>query len=149
MRDKKQREARNHPNVQSSKGGINPSAPSTGSASWGATPDEKHKQVSQNNPEAESPNARGAGDVRHTSYPQNEAAQNPAAWEHVHTHGDRSFRCADVVQKDCGWSVTGNNEDEILAYAKGTTKSAEEVPGPYNHGKNLIRRRQTASWPTP
>ena len=67
MRDKKQSEvhAGNNPNVQSSKGGINPSAPATGTAGWGTTPDEKHERVSQNNPEASSPNARGAGDVRH------------------------------------------------------------------------------------
>jgi hypothetical protein len=34
-------------------------------------------------------------------------------------------------------------EDEILAGAKGTAKPAEDVPEPYNHGKNLIRRRQS------
>src|SRR5664279_3751698 len=39
-------------------------------------------------------------------------------------------------------------EDEILAGGKGTAKPAEEVPEPHDHGKNLIRRRQTASWPT-
>jgi predicted small metal-binding protein len=128
MRDKKQREARNHPNVQSSKGGINPSAPSTGTAGWGTTPDEKHAQVRQNNPEASSPNAQGAGDVRHTSYPQNEAAQNPAAWKGAHIHGDRSFRCADAVEKGCGWSVTGNNEEEILGYLRSHARQA--------HGKN-------------
>jgi len=35
-------------------------------------------------------------------------------------------------------------EDEILAGTKGTTKPAEEVPEPSDHGKNLIRRRQSS-----
>jgi predicted small metal-binding protein len=72
--------------------------------------------------------------VRHTSYPQNEAAQNPAAWEHVHTHGDRTFRCADAVREDCAWSVTGNNEDEILAYLRAHARQA--------HGKNEFTSKE-------
>jgi predicted small metal-binding protein len=117
-----------NPNVQSSGGGINPSAPSTGTAGWGNTPEERRKQVGQNHPEASSPDARGAGDVRHTSYPQNEAAQNPAASEAAHVHGNRMIRCADAVQKECGWSVTGNSEDEILGYMRSHARQA--------HGKN-------------
>jgi predicted small metal-binding protein len=120
--------AGNNPNVQSSGGGINPSAPSAGTAGWGSTPDEKRAQVGQNNPGASSPDAQGAGDIRHTSYPQNEAAQNPAVAELAHPHGDRSFRCADAVRKDCGWSVTGNDEDEILGYLRAHAREA--------HGKN-------------
>jgi predicted small metal-binding protein len=112
-----------NPNIQSSDGGINPSAPSAGTAGWGSAPDEKRKQIGQNNPKASSADAKGAGDVRYTSYPQNEAAQNPAAQEH--THGDRSFRCSD---DDCDWTVTGNSEDEILGYMR---SHAREV-----HGKN-------------
>lgn len=136
MRDKRPNEmpAGNNPNVQSSNGGVNPSAPSTGTAGWGTSPDKKRERVSQNNPEALSPNAKGAGDVWHTSYPQNEAAQNPAAWEHSHTHGDRTFRCADAVRKDCAWSVTGNNEDEILAYLRAHARRA--------HGKNEFTSKE-------
>jgi predicted small metal-binding protein len=132
----------NNPNVQSSDGGINPSAPSTGTAGWGTTRDEKRKQVSQNLPEASSPNAQGAGDVRHTSYPQNEAAQNPAArnlaeQERPRQHGDRSFRCADAVREDCGWSVTGNNEEEILGYLRSHAREA--------HGKNEFTPQELAN----
>jgi predicted small metal-binding protein len=128
--------AGNNPNVQSSEGGINPSAPSTGTAGWGSTPDEKLKQVSQNNPVASSPDAHGAGDIRHTSYPQNEAAQNPAATEFAHPHGDRSFHCADAVRKDCDWSVTGNNEEEILGYLRAHAREA--------HGKNEFTPQELA-----
>jgi predicted small metal-binding protein len=128
--------AGNNPNVQSSEGSINPSAPSTGTASWGTTPDEKRKQVGQKNPEDSSPNAKGAGDVRHTSYPQNETAQNPAAQESTRPHGNRSFRCADAVQKDCIWSVTGNNEEEILGYMRAHAREA--------HGKNEFTSEELA-----
>lgn len=127
----------NNPNVQSSEGGINPSAPSTGTAGWGTTPDETRAQVSQNNPEASHPDAKGAGDLRHTSYPQNEAAQNPAAQENVHPHGDRGFRCADAVRQDCDWSVTGNNEEEILGYVRSHAREA--------HGKNEFTPKELAN----
>jgi len=136
--------AGNNPNVQSSEGGINPSAPSAGTAGWGAAPDEKRKQVGQNNPEASSPNARGAGDVRHTSYPQNEATQNPAAAAD-HPHGDRSFRCAEAIGSDCDWTVTGNNEDEILGYMRSHAREAhgkkEFTPQELESARRAIHKR--------
>jgi len=116
--------AGSNPNVQSSEGGINPSAPSAGTAAWGTAPDEKQQQVVQNNPAASSPDAQGAGDLRRTSYPQNEAAQNPAARD----GGERTFRCADAVREDCAWSVTANNEEQILGYLRSHAREA--------HGKN-------------
>jgi predicted small metal-binding protein len=127
-----------NPNVQSSGGAINPSAPSTGTAGWGTTPDEQRKQVVRSNPEASSPNAEGAGDIRHTSYPQNEAAQNPAARKGVNEnaadqnanrpHSGRSLRCSDAMTDGCAWSVTGDNEDELLGYMRSHARAA--------HGKS-------------
>jgi predicted small metal-binding protein len=55
-------------------------------------------------------------------------ADGTAAWEGSRTHGDRTFRCADAVYKDCGWSVTGNNEEDILGYLRAHARRA--------HGKN-------------
>ena len=49
---------------------------------------------------------------------------------------DRSFRCADAVQKDCEWSVTGNNEDEILGYVRSHARQA--------HGKNEFTPKELA-----
>jgi predicted small metal-binding protein len=133
--------AGSNPNVQSSEGGINPSAPSAGTAGWGTAPDEKRQQVGQNNPEASSPDARGAGDLRHTSYPQNEAAQNPAASE-PHTHGDRSFHCAN---SDCEWTVTGSTEDEILGYMRAHSREAhaknEFTPQELEKARRAIHKR--------
>ncbi len=124
----------NNPNVQSSDGGINPSAPSTGTSGWGTTPDEKREQVSQNNPAASSPEAKGAGDTRHTSYPQNEAAQNPATQSDTGTHRDRRFHCAEQA---CEWSVTGNTEEEIMGYVRAHAREA--------HGKNEFTSKELAS----
>jgi predicted small metal-binding protein len=126
--------AGNNPNVQSSAGSINPSAPSTGTAGWGNTPDERQEQVGQNNPEASHPDAQGAGDVRRTSYPQNEAAQNPAAFGSASPRGARTFRCADAVEKSCQWTVTGSNEDEILGYMRSHAREA--------HGKNVFTQSE-------
>jgi predicted small metal-binding protein len=113
MNDKKLHDevpaAKKNPSVQSSKNDLNPP---------GGTPHER-EQASQNEDEAWSPDAQGAGDMRFTSYPQNEAAQNPAAWENAAPHGDRSLRCA-----DCAWSVTGRTEEEVLGYMRAHARQA-------------------------
>ncbi len=36
-----------------------------------------------------------------------------AAWENASPHGDRSLSCA-----DCGWSVSGKTEEEVLGYMR-------------------------------
>ncbi len=104
-----------NPSVQSSQDEINPPNPLS-------TPDER-REASEADLENWSPNARGAGDVRFTSYPQDEAAQNPAAWEGAPTHGDRSLSCP-----DCSWSVSGKSEEEVLGYMRSHARQA--------HGKN-------------
>ncbi len=99
---------------------INPSVQPTKSDR--PSSDERRGHESQNASEAASPNAQGAGDVRFTSYPQNEAAQNPAAWQDP--RGDRSLRCADAVGNDCGWSVSGRTEEEVLGYMRAHARQA-------------------------
>jgi len=136
--------AENSPGSQPPEG-INSSAPSTVSAARGDSPDEKRKEVTPTNPEASSPRARSVGDaavdLRQTSYPQNEAAQDPGD----HPHGDRSFRCSDAVYHDCGWSVTGNNEDEILGYWRAHAREAhaknEFTPEELANARRAIHKR--------
>ena len=92
---------------------INPSVqPASG------TPDQSQR-ASQSSREAASPDARGAGDVRFTSYPQNEAAQNPSAWENA--HGDRTLSC-----NNCGWTVSGKSEEEVLGYMRAHARQAHQ-----------------------
>lgn len=125
--------AGNNPNVQSSEGAINPSAPSTGTAGWGNTRDEKRAQVGQNNAPASSPDTEAAGDIRHTSYPQNETAQNPAAHEGSSSQRKHSLGCS---QKDCNWNVTGHTEEEVLGYMRAHAREA--------HGKNEFTPKEMA-----
>jgi predicted small metal-binding protein len=129
MRDEKLRDqapARINPSVQPTRNGQTPSTSTPGAKPISGMADERREQESRNASDVASPNARGAGDVRFTSYPQNEAAQNPAAWESA--HGDRSLRCGDAVGNDCGWSVSGKTEEEVLGYMRAHVRQA--------HGKN-------------
>jgi len=128
MSDEKLRDqapARINPSVQPARNDRTPSASTTGANPTGDMAVEGREQESRN-AEGASPDARGAGDVRFTSYPQNEAAQNPAAWESA--HGDRSLRCSDAAGNDCGWSVSGKTEEEVLGYMRAHARQA--------HGKN-------------
>ena len=112
---------------------IDPSAPSTGTAGWGNTPDERHRQVGQNDPAASSPDAKGPGDLRHTAYPQNEAAQNPAA--RANTNSSHSLRCSDALhEQGCDWSVTGGGEEELFGYMRSHARAA--------HGKSEFTSRE-------
>lgn len=126
MNEKKLRDevpAVNNPSVQPAKGDLVPPASSTNAPS-GIPPE----RADESRSDAWSPDARGAGDVRFTSYPQNEAAQNPAAWGGAAPHGDRSLRCTDATHIDCTWSVTGKSEEEILGYMRAHVRHA--------HGKS-------------
>src|SRR3954468_4895494 len=113
------------------RGTINPSAPTTGTEGWA---NHAESEASANSREASSPDARGAGDPRYTTYPGNEASENPAAREasdkppgeerermledNPNYRGGKSFRCADVGVENCSWSVTGTHEDEIVGSAR-------------------------------
>ena len=102
--------------------GINPSAPTAGTEGYGTASDEKN--IVPGNPTASHPEQKGAGDTRHTSYPRNEAADNPAAAEttsrsqqlanNPNARGGKSFHCSDVGPANCNWSVNGSSEQEIM-----------------------------------
>jgi predicted small metal-binding protein len=128
-----------NPSVQPSKGEANSAPPSTRS---GSTRNEKHEQTNRHNPEAASPEARGAGDVRFTSYPQNEAAQNPAAREGV--HGDLSLNCS-----DCEWKVSGNTEEEVLGYMRAHARQvhakSEFTPAELESARRSIHKHKRAA----
>jgi predicted small metal-binding protein len=110
---------------------------STEGAASHAEPDVRG--TSQN---ASSPNAVGAGDVRKTSYPRNEAADNPSASDQAPGEGreralednpnfraGKSFRCADVGVENCSWSVTGTHEDEIVGRVREHARDQHHVEG--------------------
>jgi predicted small metal-binding protein len=128
--------AGSNPNEALDEGAINPSAPSTDTANWGNTPDERRAKVGQSHPDASSSAAQGAGDVRHTSYPQNETAQNPASREFSRPGGRWMLHCADAVKGQCVWSVTADSEEEVLGYLRAHVREA--------HGKNAFTADEMA-----
>lgn len=112
-----------NPETESRDGGINPSAPTTGTEGYGMTSDERDR-VGGPNPTASHPGTEGAGDVRRASYPRNEAAENRATGEtrtrsqqlsdNPNARGGKAFHCADVGPMSCNWSLNGNSAEEMM-----------------------------------
>lgn len=114
-----------NPNTTAEGGGINPSAPTAGTEAYGMTSDER-ENVGGPNPTHSSPGTEGAGDVRRTSYPRNEAADNPAAnisetrkrseqlSDNPNARGGKVFHCAEFGQENCTWNVSGDSADDML-----------------------------------
>ena len=142
--------------------GIDPSAPNTGTSNWGGTTDERQTVDTRN--DASQSEAEGAGDVRRTSYPQNEAAQNPAAesglnakpvsnseasrqasQQTANTRAGKTFRCADVGRPNCNWSVVAAHEDEIVnevrRHARKAHNQEEFTEEELRHVREAIRGR--------
>jgi predicted small metal-binding protein len=121
----------NQTSNEAERGTINPSGPTTGTEGWA---NHAESGNSANSREASSPNTRGAGDTRFTSYPGDEVAHNPAAHgasdqppgedrermleDNPNYRAGKSFRCADIGVENCNWSVTGTREDEIVSNAR-------------------------------
>ena len=114
-----------NPETQSREGGINPSSPTAGTEGYGMTSDER-QQVGGPNPTASRPGTEGAGDVRRTSYPRNEAADNSAAdigqvrkrseqiSDNPDARGGKVFHCAEVGNENCAWNVSGDSADDMM-----------------------------------
>lgn len=114
-----------NPETESREGSINPSAPTTGTEGYGTTSDER-EQLGGSNPGGSSASAEGAGDVRRTSYPRNEAAENRAAdvgdtrkrsqqlTDNPDARGGKVFNCSEVGPENCTWNVSGNSFDEMM-----------------------------------
>src|SRR3954470_11102122 len=95
-----------NPVTQSRDAGINPSAPTAGTEGYGNTSDER-RNVGGTEASESHPDNQGAGDVRHTSYPRNEAGENPAAnvgetrkrseqmSDNPNARGGKVFHCAE------------------------------------------------------
>lgn len=114
-----------NPVTQSRDGGVNPSAPTTGTEGYGNTSDER-QNVGGSNANASHPGNQGAGDVRQTSYPRNEVGDNPAAnigetrkrskqlSDNPDARGGKVFHCAEVGNENCAWNVIGDSADDMM-----------------------------------
>ncbi len=160
------------PKLQSQEGGVNPSAPTTGTEGWGDTSDER-QVMSTNHPAGTragqmrgNPGDNMTAAVQRESdrattnkRPESERSSNQADLSR-RTSGsahsvnssqggtEHTFRCADVGNADCRWETSGQTEDEVMRNA--------EAHGRRHHGltdwteamrnkvRDNIHRRQAA-----
>ena len=157
-------------NVQAESGGINPSAPTSGTEGWGHKPDERQHTSNDASATRAGQMKGDLGDSR-TAQTQRaeEAATSNKRPSHANddqadlsrrtsassfsmntSHGgtDHTFRCADAGNGDCRWETSAGTEDEIMQRV--------EEHGRRDHGmadwteairkrvKDAIRRREAA-----
>ena len=108
----------------SENGQINPSSPTSGTEGYGVQEGE-FENTEGPGPKASHPNAKGAGDVRKTSYPKAEGSEHmenqsrqDALRDNPNNREGKQFRCADVGPSNCNWSVVAQTDDEIVRKAE-------------------------------
>jgi len=127
-----------NPNVTSRHGGVNPSAPASGTEGWGNTSDER-RVLEMNDPAgtragqmqgnpgdnqaeaARRASERASTNKRREDDPGTDQADlsrraSASAYSMNVSHGgaDHTFRCADVGNSDCRWETSGDVEDETM-----------------------------------
>lgn len=126
-------------------GAVNPSSPTSGTEGYGSEPGEP-TNFSGPGPTASYPGTQGAGDVRKSSYPMAEGSsqmENKSRAEELRDNPNnrmgKEFRCADVGNMNCNWSVTGMHEDEILRRAEEHGREAHGMSDIDEKTRNHIR----------
>ncbi len=105
--------ATDNPSVNPETHTVNPSAPTTGTEGWGMTSDER-RTLSGTEPSATQPGQVKGDPGTDQAEPSRRAGATATSMNVTHQGHDRSFRCADVGNADCGWETTGMSDDEIL-----------------------------------
>jgi predicted small metal-binding protein len=126
-------------------GRINSSSPTSGTEGYGM---QRGGFLTHEGPgpEASSPNAEGAGDVRKTSYPlpegselmENESRED-ALRKNPNARQGKQFRCVDLGHMNCNWSVVAENEDEVIRRAEQHGREAHGIKGLDENAKEKIR----------
>lgn len=161
-----------NPNVTSHNGGVNPSAPASGTEGWGNTSDER-RVLQMNDPAAtragqmkgnpgdnQAEAARLASERATTNKrreddpgtDQADLSRRTSASAHSmnvsHGGADHTFRCADMGNSDCRFETSANNEDEAVRRAEAHWKTqhgiADWTEAMRNRVRDNIRRRQAA-----
>ena len=130
-------------------GSVNPSSPTSGTEGYGMQPGEPGGDTAPGS--ASDPNARGAGDVRQTSYPlpepegervmENKSRQDELRDNPNNRMGKRSLACRDAGQTSCNWSVVGENDDDVMRQAE---QHARDEHGVKNFDDNTRQRVRDA-----
>lgn len=116
-------------------GTINPSSPTSGTEGYGMQPGEPSGHDAPSS--ASKPSARGANDVRRTSYPlpdpegeivmENKSRQDELRDNPNNRSGKMSLSCRDAGNTACNWSVVGENEDDVMRKAEQHARDAHGV----------------------
>lgn len=131
--------------IQSEDGSVNPSAPTSGTEGYGMQEGE-FTNLKDPVPGASSPHAKGPGDVRKTSYPQAEGSElmenesrEDALKQNPNARMGKQFRCADVGNLSCNWSVVAENEDEVMRRVEQHGKEAHGISNVDDKTREKIR----------
>jgi predicted small metal-binding protein len=126
-------------------GRINPSSPTSGTEGYGMQNGE-FINAKEPGPGASHPDAKGAGDVRKTSYPKAEGSnlmenqsRQDALRDNPNNREGKEFRCADVGPTSCNWSVVGQSDDEIVRKAEQHGREAHGMTDIDDNTRNKIR----------
>lgn len=135
-----------NPSTTSRDGGINPSAPTSGTEGWGTTTDERQTLDLTDSAATRAGQMKGnLGDQQTSASRRSSAAAGSAnrpagaerdqaplgdnqaeettkgapAFSMNTSHGgaDRTFRCADMGNADCRWETAGLTDDEVITAA--------------------------------
>ncbi len=165
-------DAGTNPNFGSHAGGINPSAPSVGTAGWGTTSDER-EVIPTDNPEATRAGqmkgnlgddmttaSQRASDAATTNKRRSEDAggnqadlsrRTSASAHSMNTsHGgkDHTFRCADVGNSNCRWETSGKTEEEVMEkvveHARNDHGMTDWTDAMHNRVRDAIHHRKAA-----
>lgn len=161
-----------NPNVTSRNGGINPSAPATGTEGWGNTSDERRVlqindpagtragQMKGNPGDNQAEATRRAGEratsnKRREEDPRTDQANlsrrtSGSAYSMNVSHGGahHTFRCADMGNSDCHWETSANVEDETMRRVEEHWRAehglTDWTEAMRKHVRGKIRRREAA-----
>jgi predicted small metal-binding protein len=161
-----------NPNFATHTEGINPSAPSAGTAGWGTTRDEREAVQTDNRDATRAGQMKGnlgddmatasqrASDAATTNKRRSEdTGDNQAdlsrrtsvsAHSMNTSHGgtDHTFRCADAGNSDCRWETSGGTEDEVMQkvveHARTDHGMSDWTDALHNRVRDAIRHRQAA-----
>ena len=161
-----------NPNVNSHSGGINPSAPTTGTEGWGTTRDER-RVLSTNDPQATragqmkgkpgdemtKSSQRVSKAATTNKRPSQRSGNNQAdlsrrtsasahSMNTSHSGTEHTFRCADAGNTDCRWETSGKTEDEVMQkvveHARDHHGMTDWTDAMRNRVRDSIRQRHAA-----
>lgn len=159
-----------NPNFGTHAGGINPAAPSAGTAGWGTTSDERNAIADHDLEATRAGQMKGnpGDDMARASQRASDAAttnkrrsedDNQADLSHRtsvsarsmntgHSGKEHTFRCADAGNTGCRWETSGRTEDEVMQkvveHARDDHGMTDWTDAMHDRVRHAIHRRHAA-----